>query len=272
MNIKRYVAFLLIATTLALGSLTLMSPSKSYAHVLLPENVITYINENPDASPEEINKYIQGNSTYLSEKIKNQQDVVNIVHQKTSFFDNAYDFLKLGMHHILSGPDHVLFVLSLLLVFTGIGSILKFTGTFTIAHSITLILAGSGLLTLSSDIVEPIIALSIAVVAISTVFFKDNKYLGDIRTKLGIVFFFGLFHGLGFAGLLQEIQVPEDKFLFSLISFNIGVELGQLLIVLIPLPFIYFFRNKKYYQHSIKVIAASIATVALYWMVQRIIG
>ncbi|MBC7708256.1 HupE/UreJ family protein, partial [Polaromonas sp.] len=86
------------------------------------------------------------------------------------------------------------------------------------------------------------------------------------------VFFFGLFHGLGFAGLLQEIQIPQDKFLASLVSFNIGIEIGQLIMVAAALPFIYAFRNKKYYPLCIKIIAVIIATIALFWMVQRIVS
>lgn len=264
---KKYLLITLVSLTLGLS---LVSARPVSAHVLLPQNVVTYIKDHPNASPQQIENFIRGNSPYLTQKIKRQQDVIKIVHQKTSFFDNAFDFLKLGVQHILSGPDHILFVLSLLLVFAGIKNILKFTGTFTIAHSITLILAGSGLLTLSSRIVEPMIALSIAAVAITTVFLSRYKNVGDIKTKLGIIFFFGLFHGLGFAGLLREIQVPPDKFLSSLFSFNIGIEIGQLIIVSLALPFIYFARNKPWYPKVVKVAAAVIASIALFWMVQRI--
>ena len=263
---------IVVAFLLFIGSFSLICPKRVSAHVLLPQNVVNYIQTHPDATPQEIDTYIQGNSPYLSKKIRSQQDIIQIVHQKTSFFDNSYDFLKLGIQHILSGPDHILFVLSLLLVFTGIGTIFKFTGTFTVAHSITLILAGSGLLTLSSRLVEPMIALSIAVVALTSVFLRENKYAGTLKAKLGIIFFFGLFHGLGFAGLLKEIQIPPDKFLSSLVSFNIGIELGQLIIVAIALPFIYALRMTKYYPLAIKIISGIIACIALVWMVQRIIG
>lgn len=254
------------------SSLMFAIPSTSSAHELLPESVLNYIKVNPDASPQELENFIRSTSPELSKKIKNQQDVIEIAKQKTSFFDNAWDFIKLGVHHILSGPDHILFVLSLLLVFANIRNILEYTATFTVAHSFTLILAGSGLLSLSSRIVEPIIALSIAVVALTSVFLKDNKYFKDKRYKLGIIFFFGTFHGLGFAGLLEEIQVPEDKFLTSLLSFNLGIEVGQLIIVAASLPIIYLFRKKNWYPHAIRLSAVVIALVALTWTVERIIA
>ncbi len=180
--------------------------------------------------------------------------------------------MKLGVTHILSGPDHILFVLSFLLVFTGIRDVLKYTSTFTVAHSITLILAGSGLLVLSSRIVEPMIAFSIAAVAVTSVFFRKISYLGSTKAKLGIIFFFGLFHGLGFAGLLREIQVPPDKFLASLFSFNIGIEVGQLIIVAIALPFIYLLRHKSWYPALVKIASVIIASIALTWMVQRLLA
>lgn len=267
-SLKRLFSIILTISLLFIGYLAI-SPASASAHVLLPQNVVNYIHDHPDATPQEIETYIRGNSPYLSKKVKNQQDIIRIVHQKTSLLNNSWDFLKLGVTHILSGPDHILFVLSFLLVFFGIKQVLKYTGTFTVAHSITLILAGSGLLTLSSRIVEPVIAFSIAAVAITSVFLRKD-FFGSTRTKLAIIFFFGLFHGLGFAGLLKEIQIPPDKFLTSLLSFNIGIEIGQLFIVALALPFIYLLREKDWYPTAVKIAASIIASIALFWMFQRI--
>lgn len=261
--------FVTIGLVLMMG-VFMLSPQPTSAHELLPKNVIEYIKDNPDASPDEIKRYIETNAPEFSGKVSSQQEIIDIVNQKTSFFDNAWDFLKLGVNHILDGPDHILFVLSLLLVFAGIANVLKYTLTFTVAHSITLILAGTGILTLSSALVEPVIALSIAVVALSSVFLRDNKYFKDIRSRLGVIFFFGLFHGLGFAGLLKEISVPDDKFVSSLISFNLGIEVGQLAIVAVALPFIYLLKNKNWYPLLIKIMAVAIAAIALFWFFQRI--
>jgi hydrogenase/urease accessory protein HupE len=247
-------------------------PVMASAHELLPKEVIEYIKSNPEASPGQINAFIAKNAPDADTRVSDQQDIIEIANQKTNFADNTMDFIKLGFKHILGGYDHILFVLSLLLVFAGLRTVLKYTLTFTIAHSITLILAGSGLLTLSSNIVEPIIALSIAVLAISTVFFRKSKILKNPNAKLGIIFFFGLFHGLGFAGLLRDIQIPDDKFISSLLSFNIGIELGQLFIVALALPIIYILRKKSWYDNFIKVAAVIISILALYWMFERILG
>ena len=261
--------YILLVLVVVIGFISLV-PASVYAHELLPKNVTEYINDNPDATPDEINMYIQGNAPELSVDVRNQQDIIRLANQKTSFVDNSFDFIRLGVQHILSGFDHILFVLSFLLIFVGIKTVLKYTSTFTIAHSLTLILAGTGFLTLSSRIVEPIVALSIAVLAMSTVFLKNNKYFNDIRYKLGIIFFFGLFHGLGFAGLLKDINVPDDKFVASLFFFNLGIEIGQLIIVALALPFIYLMRNKPWYPILIKIAAVVISAIAIFWMFDRI--
>lgn len=266
---KRCLAYIAITTFIFLNLLGIAAPRAS-AHVLLPENVTKYIKDNPNASPEDIETYIRGNSPELSKKIRNQQDVIRIVHRKTNFFDNVLDFIKLGIGHILSGPDHILFVLSFMLVFVSLKEVFEYTGTFTIAHSITLVLAGTGILTINPKLVEPVIAFSIAAVAITTVFLSKKSFLASPCAKLLLIFSFGLFHGLGFAGLLKEIQIPPDKFLASLFSFNIGIEIGQLIIVATVLPFIYLLRNKNWYPKLIKVAAAVIATIAIFWMFQRI--
>ncbi len=259
-----------MATCFLFVAIPLAVPDHASAHELLPKNVIQYIKENPEASEEQIKDYIEKNAPEIAGRVKDQQDVIEIVNQDTSFIDNALDFIKLGIHHILSGLDHILFVLSLLLVAVGLAQVLKYTATFTLAHSLTIILAGSGVLTLSSRIVEPIIALSIAAVALSTVFLRDNKYFGNIKYKLGIIFAFGLFHGLGFAGLLEEIQIPDDKFISSLVAFNIGIEIGQIMFVAVAFPLLYLLRKKSWYEVFIKVLAVLISIIAIFWMFQRI--
>lgn len=267
--IKKYFIGLAVALTVLMGSLVIAGTPTVSAHELLPKNVIEYLRNNPDASVDEVKRYIDTNAPEFSDKVSTDTDTLSLLDRNTSFWDNVFDFLKLGVRHILGGPDHILFVLSLLLVFVGIVNMLKYTLTFTLAHSITIILAGTGLLTLSASIVEPIIALSIAVVALTSVFLRDNKYLSDLRARLGIVFFFGLFHGLGFAGLLQDINVPDNRFISSLVSFNIGIEIGQLIIVALALPVIYLCRKHKYYPLAVKIAAVIITVIALYWFIER---
>ncbi len=247
-------------------------PKVASAHELIPKAVQEYIQKNPQATAQQVKEFSEQAAPEFSEKIGDGNNIIELVkNPDTSFIDNSIDFIRLGIEHILDGPDHILFVLSLLLVFLSIKEILKLSITFTLAHSVTLILSGAGILSLSSDIVEPLIALSISVMAIYTVFFYNKKYLDNPRIKAGIVFFFGLFHGLGFAGLLKEIQIPQDRFLTSLISFNIGIELGQILIVLLALPFIYLFKDKSWYPYAIKIFAILIALTGVVWFMQRVL-
>lgn len=236
-------------------------PQTVSAHDLIPQAVIEYIKEHPNATAQEIEQIAKTTSSKESIQILKNKEKNIIVH--------IFDFIKLGIQHILSGPDHILFVISLLLVFVSIKDILKLVSVFTVAHSTTLILAGTGLLILNSKIVEPMIAFSISYVAITSIFFK--KFIGTGKSKIAAVFFFGLFHGLGFAGFLKEIKIPHDRFLLSLLSFNIGIELGQLLIVGALLPLIYIFQNKKWYEMVIKIIAGIIGVLGVIWGIQRLI-
>ena len=243
------------------------------AHELLPQEVIEFIKENPDATPAEINEFANTQSPEVAKKIRSSSanEILALTQNSGGFFHNATEFIKLGIQHILSGPDHILFVLSLLLVFITVSEIFRLITTFTIAHSLTLILAGTGTLVLSSAVVEPIIALSIAVMAVLTTFYGHWRIMATQWAKTSLVFFFGLFHGLGFAGLLTEISVPEESFLSSLLSFNIGIEIGQLIIIAVALPFILHFRKRDWYPSFIKVVAIIISIIAVGWFIERII-
>lgn len=242
------------------------------AHELMPKEAIEYIKLHPDATTGEIQQFIEQKSPGYSKKFKSKKEAIDVItNQKTNFFDNAKDFLTLGIKHIMEGNDHILFVLSLLLTFVSAKEIVRLTSTFTLAHSLTLILAGANIVKLSAKIVEPVIAFSIAYVAIATVLLKNKAVLGQTKFKLATVFFFGLFHGLGFAGLLQEIQVPKDKFFSSLISFNIGIEIGQIVIVAFICPVIYFLRKRVWYSKFIKIVAGIISIIAIFWGIERIL-
>lgn len=248
-----------------------LAPHAGSAHELLPKPLQDYIQAHPNASVEDIQSFIEKQDEQVRSLYRTKEDVIRILKNKNvGFWDNVLDFIKLGVGHILSGPDHILFVLSLLLVFITWREILQLTLTFTLAHSITLVLAGAGILVLASKYVEPMIALSIAYVAITSVFFKDHYIFSRQRNKLGTVFFFGLFHGLGFAGLLKEINIPSDRFISSLVSFNFGIEIGQLIIVSAAFPFIYFARKKAWYPRAIKIVGGAIGAIGLFWAIQRI--
>lgn len=247
--------------------------SVAQAHELLPKEIVEYIKENPDATPEEMKAFANAQGGDIAEKFNksSSEEILSIIKNPDgTFLDNFGDFLKLGVTHILSGFDHVLFVLTLLLVFVSTLEILKLVTTFTVAHSITLILAGTGIVVLSPSIVEPVIALSIAIMALATGYFGQSKIMMNPLIKISLVFFFGLFHGLGFAGLLQEIAIPESKFVSSLFAFNIGIEIGQLIIIAVLVPIILFIKHKPWYGIVVKTIAVIIALLSLYWFVERL--
>jgi hydrogenase/urease accessory protein HupE len=187
-------------------------------------------------------------------------------------FDFVVSFLNLGVEHILGGTDHVLFVLALLLAVDSVKDAFRLTLTFTIAHSLTLLLAGPGLLTLTSAVVEPVIAFSISFVAITTVFFRRNRLVGTSATRIGVVFFFGLFHGLGFAGILRDMRVSDDQLISSLLAFNVGIELGQLAIVTLVLPALYVLRHTEWYGIVLKTSAVGIGLTGVVWGTLRIAG
>jgi hypothetical protein len=182
----------------------------------------------------------------------------------------AAQYTGLGFTHILPyGLDHILFVLGLYLLSTKWRPLLIQVTSFTVAHSITLALTIYGVFSLPSSIVEPLIALSIAYVAIENVVTKELH-----AWRPFVVFGFGLLHGMGFAGVLQEIGMPRSEFLTALVTFNVGVEFGQLAVI--SLAFLLtglWFRNKDWYRGRL-VIPASlvIAATGLYWTVERVVG
>jgi len=138
---------------------------------------------------------------------------------------------------------------------------------FTLAHTITLFLGVLNVVTVSVTIVEPIIALSICFIAIENLFTENIK-----KTRPYVIFFFGLLHGLGFAGVLNEIGISSDLFVLSLISFNVGVELGQISVIILSYLFIaLLFQKKSWYRSKItKPISVIVAFIGFYWFAQRL--
>lgn len=177
-------------------------------------------------------------------------------------------YLKLGFTHIIpEGFDHILFVVGLCLLSNKVKVILWQATAFTVAHSITLALSMKNLIVAPSAVVEPIIALSILFVAI------ENLLLDGLKPwRILLVFMFGLIHGMGFASSLNEIGLPRNKFATSIISFNAGVELGQIAVILtVFILLVIPFGKKPYYRKLIVApISVLIALVALYWTVQRV--
>lgn len=188
--------------------------------------------------------------------------------EKMSKGQAALVYLGLGYKHILPlGFDHILFILSLFLLSPKLKPLLWQASAFTIAHSVTLGLTMYHVITPPSKIIEPVIALSIMYVALENIFSSKLK-----KSRIGVVFLFGLVHGMGFAGALGQLGLPKDAYLTCLVMFNAGVELGQITIILIA----YFllakwFGDKPYYRSRIVIPqSAIIAIIATYWTVQRL--
>ena len=181
--------------------------------------------------------------------------------------DAAALYLKLGYQHILPlGLDHILFVVSLFLLSAKLKSLLWQSLTFTVAHSITLGLAMYNVIKLPAGIVEPLIALSIMYVALENVFTSKLR-----RSRIAVVFLFGLIHGLGFAGALSNLGLPQNAYLTSLVMFNIGVELGQLTVILIAFFLFgkWFGHKPWYHKYVVTPLSLVIAAIALLWVIQR---
>lgn len=187
---------------------------------------------------------------------------------KMSKTDAAFLYLKLGYEHIIPlGFDHILFVLSLFLLSPKLKPLLFQATAFTIAHSVTLGLVMYHVITPPSKIVEPVIALSIMYVALENIFSPRLK-----TSRIGIVFLFGLVHGMGFANALGQMGLPQNSYLSSLIMFNVGVELGQITVILLAFFLLgKWFGEKPYYRKTIVIpLSILIACIAAFWTVQRL--
>ena len=181
----------------------------------------------------------------------------------------ARQYLVLGFEHILpKGSDHILFVIGLFLLSCRIKPLLWQVTAFTVAHSITLGLAMYGVIRLPSSVVEPLIAASIAFVAVENICTPELK-----PWRPFVVFGFGLIHGLGFSSVLLSLGLPRKDFATALVSFNGGVELGQLTVISAAFCVVGWWRKKSWYRRGIVVPASAlIAIVGLFWTIQRIMS
>ena len=179
------------------------------------------------------------------------------------------DYIGLGYTHILpKGLDHILFVLGLFLLKARLRPILLQVTTFTLAHSLTLGLTMYGIVSLPPRIVEPLIALSIAYVAIENIFSERLR-----PWRLALVFLFGLLHGMGFAGVLAGLGLPRGAFLTALLSFNVGVEAGQLTVIALGALALAWYRHESWYHRRVVMPASlAIAAIGIYWTIARVLA
>ncbi|WP_379154032.1 HupE/UreJ family protein [Paenibacillus sp. sgz5001063] len=175
-------------------------------------------------------------------------------------------FFQLGMNHILTGYDHLLFLFALLLRKQKLKQYISIITAFTLAHSITLTLAVLEWISLPSQLVESVIALSICYVALENIFRKE------IRFRWVVTFLFGLIHGIGFSDILRGMNLPKSHLAVDLISFNVGIECIQLCIVLLLLPILIYLQKKSFFKPTFIYGSWVITTLGAVWLVQRLFG
>ncbi|MFK8053836.1 MAG: HupE/UreJ family protein [Woeseiaceae bacterium] len=182
-------------------------------------------------------------------------------------------YVSIGVNHILPGGlDHILFVLALVLARTKLKPLVVQVSAFTLAHTVTLGLAATGVLSPPASVVEPLIAASIAFVAIENLFVKDAP-----RWRPLIVFLFGLLHGLGFAGFFGELGLPSGQFWSALFGFNVGVELGQFAVIAVAMAILMAGRRwagsqvvaEEYRTWVVLPGSAAIGAIGLWWAIER---
>jgi hypothetical protein len=194
--------------------------------------------------------------------------VINYELEKMSGSVVFWKYVLIGFQHIIPlGFDHILFIACVFFINTNLKQIILQASMFTLAHSITLGLAVYGIIRPPANIIEPLIALSIVFLALENIVSDKVKLW-----RLVMVFLFGMVHGMGFAGALSQLGMPQYAFATALVSFNVGVELGQLSIILA----LYFlvakvFSGKIWYRKGVVIpVSSVIALVAAYWTIERI--
>lgn len=203
-------------------------------------------------------KVVEGDVASASVNWLEKQRVASVVEE----------FLYQGIHHIFIGPDHILFVIGLLLLGGSVRRLLAIITAFTLAHSITLALATFRIISPPASVIEPVIALSIVVVGIHALMGEKRK-----DPRMIFAFVFGLIHGFGFASVLQEMELPTHALGWSLFSFNAGVEFGQAMIVIMVAPLLLLLKSRR---PQTFIVASNMAAVALttagaFWFFQRVI-
>ena len=177
----------------------------------------------------------------------------------------VWEFALLGIKHIVTGYDHLAFLVGLLLVTTTMRSLLKIVTAFTLGHSVTLALATLGVVAIPSRLIESLIALSIAYVAV-------ENFLGRrLAHRWVITFLFGLVHGFGFSNVLQDLGLSSGRLAVSLFSFNAGVEIGQLIFVTVVFPGLYYLARSRWKEQVMSSASVIIMCMGFYWFIQRAI-
>ncbi|MEU5786027.1 HupE/UreJ family protein [Micromonospora lupini] len=240
--------------------------------------------------------YVKGTKTIVTYEIDGRSGSAALDAANPSFStaQTAYqrfgEFFLLGAEHLLSGIDHILFLLALIAGSRRLREIVLAATSFTLAHSVTFLLAALGLVEVPARVVEPVIALSIAIVAGWHLWgiWRRGDHAGDLETagrghfsldrrgwiRLGVVFCFGLVHGLGFAGALGIDEAWSWTLLWSLLVFNVGIEVVQLTIIAAVFPLLFVLRRRapKAGLWVTGAVSAAVSIMGLIWFVQRVTG
>ena len=219
---------------------------------------------------EDINKENMIFSTYLqpgeiSAKLSPQSE--------TTIFQTIMEYIILGMEHIVpKGLDHILFILGVFFFAVKLKPLLWQITMFTLAHSLTLVLASLKLIFIPASIIEPLIALSIGYVAFENIFQRQGKFRSHSNTlRYVVIFFFGLIHGLGFAFVLEDIGLPTGQLILSLLSFNIGVEIAQIGLVVLAYIVMFYPSKQLWYRKAIQIpCSLVIGIIGVYWFFERV--
>ena len=185
--------------------------------------------------------------------------------QELQVFPTGY--FMLGLEHLIGGPDHLLFVFGLLFIVFGWQNLIKTITAFTLAHSITLGLSVLEIVSLPSATIEALIALTIIYLALEIKDEKNNK-----STPWLMAFGFGLLHGFGFAGALSEIGIANEQLLLSLLFFNVGIEVGQLIMIPLFLISIWLLQKIKFNFSVTKLSSYAIGGMGSFWLIERVLG
>ncbi|MGM0882290.1 MAG: HupE/UreJ family protein [Bacillota bacterium] len=224
---------------------------------------LIYFSDADDDSVQKLFDYSQPDLQYTFDS-NNTEWEFSVKSKASALWSSIYTYLLLGIKHILTGYDHILFLVALLVIGLSTREAIKIITSFTVAHSLTLLLAALQVVTLNSKFVESVIALSICYVAL------ENLLAKQVNNRWLVTFIFGLIHGFGFASVLQEYITRKSDLVLSVVSFNIGVEVGQLMIFLIMLPVLQLMRKKFTIRRITAVASTAIFILGLLWFVERV--
>jgi hypothetical protein len=219
---------------------------------------------------EDINKENMIFSTYLQPGEMSAE--LSPISQAT-ISQTIIEYIILGIEHIVpKGLDHILFIFGVFFFAVKLKPLLWQVTMFTLAHSLTLILASLKLVFIPASIIEPLIALSIGYVAFENIFQRQGKFHSRSNAiRYAVIFFFGLIHGLGFAFVLEDIGLPTGQLILSLLSFNIGVEIAQIGLVVLAYLLMFYPSKQLWYRKAIQIpCSLVIGLIGIYWFFERV--